>query len=142
MIGTLQPNPLLLVRDTGTTKGRGVFAQRAYVAGEIVECSPIQEIQSTWGDLPTEIQRMVYDWGVLTGNPQAQLQALALGVGSLFNHSDTPNVRYHGDLPLRAIVFTAQRPIAEGEEITINYNDDIQPGNLNWFESLGITQAA
>jgi SET domain-containing protein len=49
--------------------------------------------------------------------------ALALGYGSLYNHSYRPNARYDDDAQA-AMVFLALRSIAAGEEITINYNGD------------------
>ena len=48
---------------------------------------------------------------------------MALGYGSLYNHSDRPNARYH-DEGGRTKVFTAIRDIGPGEEITVNYNGD------------------
>ena len=48
--------------------------------------------------------------------------ALALGYGSLYNHSYQPNARYD-DQPAGAMTFTALRDIRAGEEITINYNN-------------------
>ena len=48
---------------------------------------------------------------------------LALGYGSLYNHSYRPNARYV-DLSERTKLFTAIRDIAAGEEITVNYNGE------------------
>src|SRR5690606_559653 len=47
--------------------------------------------------------------------------ALALGYGSLYNHSYTPNATYL-DLPNQTKLFRALRDIPPGEEVTINYN--------------------
>ena len=52
--------------------------------------------------------------------------ALALGYGSLYNHSYRPNARYV-DLGDRTKLFTAIWDIAAGEEITVNYNGE--PGD-------------
>ncbi|HJN65554.1 MAG TPA: SET domain-containing protein-lysine N-methyltransferase, partial [Pirellulales bacterium] len=49
--------------------------------------------------------------------------ALALGYGSLYNHSYNPNARYD-DARGQIKVFTAICDITEGTEITINYNGD------------------
>ena len=49
--------------------------------------------------------------------------ALALGYGSLYNHSFAPNARYD-DEGRQVKVYSAIRDIAAGEEITINYNGE------------------
>ncbi len=53
---------------------------------------------------------------------------LALGVGSLFNHSKQPNLSYTVDQQLQLIHFRAARDIAANEELTIFYGDNL------WFE--------
>ena len=47
--------------------------------------------------------------------------AVALGYGSLYNHSYTPNAHYV-DVDQCRKRFVALRDIEAGEEITINYN--------------------
>jgi SET domain-containing protein len=100
-------------------KGRGVFARRAIRRGEVIERVPVlvvpaEELQreSVW----TSLGSYCFLWNQRT-------VALALGYGSLYNHSYRPNARYD-DLGQRTKVFTALRDIAPGEEITINYNGD------------------
>ncbi len=70
----------------------------------------------------------MYAWGLGT-------VALALGYGSLYNHSYEPNARYEASRR-RTKIFVALRKIATGEEITINYNGE--PGDRSpvWFEIL------
>jgi SET domain-containing protein len=58
----------------------------------------------------------VFEWGRGT-------VALALGFGSIYNHSYSPNARYD-DVGRLTKVYTALRDILPGEEITINYNGD------------------
>ncbi|MGH9224742.1 MAG: SET domain-containing protein-lysine N-methyltransferase, partial [Acidimicrobiales bacterium] len=50
--------------------------------------------------------------------------AVALGVCSLLNHSYTPNVYSQRHLRERVLEFLALRDIAEGEELTMNYNGE------------------
>ena len=139
MIGSILPNPDLIVRHTDTVKGRGVFAGRAFATGEVVETSPVSEIVAPWERLPRAVQLLVYDWGYLLRDPNEDRRGIALGVGSLFNHSDTPNVAFAADGEKQALVFTAVRDIAPGEELTIDYNADMPPGSPNWFDLVGIT---
>jgi SET domain-containing protein len=54
-------------------------------------------------------------------------------MGSLYNHSYTPNAVYAKQYDQLIITYTALRDIAAGEEILINYNgrpDDLDP---LWF---------
>jgi SET domain-containing protein len=98
-------------------KGRGVFARRPIGAGEVIETCPVLVLPAGAAeDVPAGIGGHVFEWG------RGQL-ALALGYGSLYNHSYRPNARYL-DLAGRIKVFTAIRDIAAGEEITVNYNGE------------------
>jgi len=47
--------------------------------------------------------------------------AIALGFGSLYNHSTHPNAEFIPDYSDDTIIFTALRDIAAGEEITVDY---------------------
>jgi hypothetical protein len=60
--------------------------------------------------------------------------AIALGNGSLFNHSFAPNAHFERDLPRTRILFRALRDIAKGEEITVNYNGEPDDPEPVWFE--------
>jgi SET domain-containing protein len=112
-------------------KGRGVFARRAIRNGEVIErvpviVLPLSDITTPTG--PTRTAGYCFEWS-------GGKVAMALGYGSLYNHSFRPNARY--DPRSRQInVFRAIRDIAAGEEILINYNgepDDLTPV---WFEVL------
>ena len=58
---------------------------------------------------------------------------LALGVGSLFNHSQKPNLDYRVDHDQLVIRYFAAREIMPEEELTIFY------GNRLWFEDTNAT---
>jgi len=105
-------------------KGRGVFARRLLRRGEVIErvpvlLLPIAEVRdpSSWKGLAG----YCFYWG------RDQL-ALALGYGSLYNHSYRPNARYD-DVRGPIKVFTALRDIPPGEEITVNYNGEPEDGS-------------
>ena len=60
----------------------------------------------------------------------SQTQAVALGLGSLFNHSSlNQNVGWSRDVAGQCIVYRALRDIKAGEELCINY------GKL-WFADV------
>lgn len=100
-------------------KGRGVFALRPIRRGEVIERVPVIVLPAATLDEESETSVLAsycFAWGRGT-------IALALGYGSLYNHSFDPNARYD-DIGQRTKVFTALRGIAEGEEITVSYNGD------------------
>ena len=102
-------------------KGRGVFATSFIPAGTVIErvpvlVLPVEDVETT------PLADYVFEWGRDT-------VALALGYGSLYNHSYAPNARYD-DVGQRTKEFSALRDIYPGEEITVNYNgepEDIAP---------------
>ena len=61
--------------------------------------------------------------------------ALALGYGSIYNHSFAPNARYE-DVGPQTKVFVALRPIEPGEEITVNYNGKPKSRAAVWFKVI------
>ena len=138
MLGVIRSNSDLIVRDTGTIKGRGVFAGNAYPPGALVEVSPVSMVEGLWEALPLALRAVVYDWGHLSGSPRQDLHGIALGVGSLFNHSPTPNLVYSADVERLALVFTAAHGIEAGEELTIDYDADVRPGEVGWFNAMGL----
>lgn len=57
--------------------------------------------------------------------------ALALGLGSLFNHSDPPNLSYSLDTDTDSIIFTTVRDIQPEEELCFFYGHNL------WFTPAG-----
>ena len=110
-------------------KGRGVFARRAIDKGEVVERVPVLVLTAAEfedGVAGTRLANYCFAWG--TGKA-----ALALGYGSLYNHSYRPNARYD-DVGPHIKEFTALRNIEPGEEITVNYNGAPRSRAKVWFD--------
>lgn len=112
-------------------KGRGVFAQKRFAKGDIIERCPVIVIPKDEEGLVegTTLFNYTYGWG-----EGLEDSAIALGFGSLYNHAYRPNAMYkrlHDDM---MIMYVALRDIAVGEEITVNYNG--QPEDLSplWFK--------
>lgn len=127
------------IGDTATTKGRGVFAAKAFAVGETVEVCPVVPFLEGLTQLPLELRRFVFDWGYLAGTPGPQ--GLVLGYGSMYNHGNPANMRYQADLANAALHFIAVRPIATGEELTVNYNAHGGGAEWNdnaWFQRMGV----
>jgi len=59
--------------------------------------------------------------------------AIALGFGSLYNHSFEPNMTFEMDFGNNTLDFYAYRDISAGEELTFNYNGDVEDKTLLWF---------
>ncbi|MFA4835435.1 MAG: SET domain-containing protein [Dehalococcoidia bacterium] len=104
-------------------KGRGVFTKRRFAKGEVIELAHVIVLtEDPWELLnQTTMGDYYFSWG-------ESACAIALGFGSLYNHSDEPNsetVRY---IDSATIEFVAIRDIEAGEEITHKYQCPV------WFE--------
>ena len=108
-----QSEYLMVKRIRG--KGRGVVARKPIPADTVIERAPVLVIPDSEID-ESMLVNYVYHWG-------RETVALALGYGSLYNHSYKPNARYE-DVGVQTKVFKSIRDIAAGEEITINYHGD------------------
>lgn len=97
--------------------GRGVFAGRAYRRGEVVEVCPVIRLPS--GTPPAGLEYYVFKWGAAGDE-----LAVALGYGSLYNHSPTPNATFAVRPARDEVVFRAARDIAAGEQVLIDYGWD------------------
>jgi SET domain-containing protein len=121
-----RPAPLE-IRNCGT-KGRGVVATAPIRQGHLIEEVPVILLpDQQWRVLEqTALADYYYLWGQMGA-------AIALGYGSVYNHSYTPNARFvlHHD-QLR-IEFLALRDIETGEEVTVNYNGDPEDRDPLWF---------
>jgi SET domain-containing protein len=100
-------------------KGRGVFARVPFAKDDVIEVVPIILIvPEHWHYIePTVLERYIFRFG-----PEGEHVAVALGYGSIYNHSFQPNAVYLKVWEEQIIRFVAIREISEGEEITINYN--------------------
>ncbi len=132
--------PDVVVRDTGTAKGMGVFAKASLKQGQVVELCPIITFKAPFKELPQEVMTRVFDWAVLANAPGTH--AIALGFGSMYNHQNPANMRYEATCSGRFLQFVAVRDIEAGDELTINYNGlggSHESGGNHWFERTGVT---
>ncbi|MFZ2268194.1 MAG: SET domain-containing protein-lysine N-methyltransferase [Azonexus sp.] len=131
--------PNICVSNKNTIAGRGVIAQRDFRAGEIVEEAPVLLLDCGYDELDETLKCYVFSWNALTA--LGVKQAIAFGYGSLYNNANPANMRYLADVVRQSILFVAEVDIAEGTELTINYNGAAgaseSEGN-NWFVSRGI----
>ncbi|TFK52265.1 hypothetical protein OE88DRAFT_1379284 [Heliocybe sulcata] len=101
-------------------KGRGVFAERQIDAQTVLEISPVllftKDEYNAYGK-HTVLDQYPLKW------PDGRM-ALAQGLGSLFNHSDHPNVSYTADIETDSIRYTTTRAVAPDEELCIFYGHE------------------
>ncbi|MCK1985807.1 MULTISPECIES: SET domain-containing protein [Peribacillus] len=121
----------ICIKNTGKY-GRGIYAVRDIKKDELIEASPvIISPKSEWKYLKkTSLFHHCFYWG------DDDETAIALGNGSLFNHSYTPNATYDNNLDDLTIDFYAHKDIKAGEEITINYNGEIDDKSPLWFDVI------
>lgn len=112
--------------------GKGVFAACSIDAGAIIEICPVLLFprEQLAHMRQTVIDDYYFDWGT-----DGQWFAVALGYGSLYNHSYEPNAEYGMDFDALTIDVYCIRDIEAGEEITFNYNGDPGDQTKVWFEA-------
>jgi len=101
-----------------TIHGRGVFAQRAIKIGSIIEECPI--IKMKLREM-TVRKHMLLNYYAFMIDEQNEYTGIALGYGSLYNHSNNCNAFYYFNKEKELMIFEAIHPISKDEEITINY---------------------
>ncbi|MEZ4984577.1 MAG: SET domain-containing protein [Saprospiraceae bacterium] len=111
-------------------KGRGVFTAEPIPEGSSIESCPV--IVVTADDTERIHQTLLHDYYFLWGDDGSS--AVALGYGSLYNHSSSPNADYGMDYDNLSIEVFALRDIAAGEEITFNYTDASDQRTTLWFD--------
>lgn len=119
----LKQHSLALELRNDPVKGRGVFTKEALERNVLVEISPILHFNHKEYEAHgkyTVLDHYTYCW------PGGF--ALALGLGSMFNHDREPNVGFIRDIPNKLIRYVTLRNIAQDEELCISY------GNHLWFE--------
>ncbi|TVY50044.1 SET domain-containing protein [Lachnellula occidentalis] len=131
---------LVLIMDT--PKGRGVFAGKHIPARTVIEVSPVlvlDPVENKEHIEKTDLYNYTYNWPYTppqlengngngnshvngSGKPPSTTQAVVLGLGSMFNHSNRQqNVGWERDLTHCLVTYTALRDIREGEELCISY---------------------
>jgi SET domain-containing protein len=106
--------------------GLGVFATRAFAAGDSIERCPVVVVPAAERPLldETNLYNYYFTW-------QDQAAAIALGYGSLYNHSPAPCARYLKIFGADTVEFAAVCNIDSGHEITVDYTD--RGKNPLWF---------
>ena len=108
--------------------GRGVFAGENIRKGEIIEVAPILILEFTdFIDTKWNLLFEYFFW-------MDDFVVLALGYGSMYNHSKDPNCEYKINKEYKIITFTAIKDISKDEEIVFNYKGSNSEKSPLWFE--------
>lgn len=113
--------------------GRGVFTNEEIKIGDLIEICPIIPIPKY--QLPIIHKTVLHDYYFLWGEELDQC-AIALGLGSLYNHKINPNANFILDIEHNTIDIIAIKDIAAGQEITLNYHGDPGIEDGLWFDVL------
>ncbi|CAG8537650.1 3921_t:CDS:2 [Ambispora gerdemannii] len=116
-------------------KGRGVFSKSSILSRTLIEISPILLFSHSEYEehgKHTILKQYTYRW--------KDGYALAIGLGSLFNHSRNNNVGYVKDFEANVIRYYTLCDIESGKELCINYGlkkkersqDEVEEIN-KWF---------
>ncbi len=118
--------------DSSPVGGRGVFAERTFGKGTVVMRAPLIVMPKDAADLLDRTALADYYFNGEDGEV-----ILALGLASLLNHADDPNLALD-DYSDDTFSFRARRPIRRGEELTIHYNN--RPGTpaTLWFPTASL----
>lgn len=124
--------PFLFIAES-PIHGRGVFTAQTLQPGDVIEICPVIVLRPQ--ELTLLDDTLLHDYYFLWG-PDQDRPAIALGYGSIYNHSCPANANYQFDFADNSIAFFCVRTIAAGDEITVNYNGDPEDSTPVWFQKL------
>lgn len=114
--------------------GRGVFARVDIKKGEIIESCPVIEIPEH--DASSVNESMLVTYIYYLGKNKERLM-IALGFGSVYNHTYLPNAKYKEKHKQKIIEFIAINEIKKNEEIIVNYSQGNPKDKTPlWFEAV------
>jgi hypothetical protein len=128
----MQKLPFLYIADS-PLGGRGVFATEFIPIGTLIEIAPVIIIPAD--ELKVIHHTVLHDYYFLWSDDGGEA-ALALGYGSLYNHSYKPNSEYYTNRETTSIDVFAIADIPAGEEITFNYNGMPFDETPVWFDDV------
>jgi SET domain-containing protein len=125
----------LAIVQISPAKGRGVIALKAIKAGTEIDVAHVILITpEEWEKIKqTCLYDFAFEW---CGEGAGITHALAMGSGEFINHSYEPNAKYCMDYEKKLITFSTIKDIAAGEEITVNYNGEVDKKDKLWFDPV------
>jgi len=124
----LQQHPGLYFAPSGKHR-LGMYCTEDIASGSLIEICPVIIIP---GEQARQIVRgyMLYEYYFEWKKDSI---AIALGYGSLYNHSENPNAEFQPAYKDQFIHFTAIRDIPAGTEVLVDYHAG-NPDEKVWFD--------
>lgn len=122
---TLHTSPVKILSTPD--KGRGIYASQDLKPGTLIDISPVlllNDAEYYGGGKEGEgkgVEGSCLRGYVFTWRGKEKGFALALGMGSLFNHSIVPNVSFELNRSAYTIQYKTFKSVKEGEELCIFY---------------------
>ncbi|MDO8503877.1 MAG: SET domain-containing protein [bacterium] len=128
----LTSSKIYISQSTIADAGRGVYAKRDIKKGEIIERCPVIEVPKH--DTSNLRESILVTYFFYFGKNKER-SVVALGFGSIYNHTYEPNATYKEKHAEKTMDFIALKNIKKDSEITVNYNhgNPKQKSPL-WFE--------
>ena len=111
----------------GGKYGRGVFTNRNFETGEIIELAPYIE------DETDNFKGVIRDY-IFSKNGKLERSVVAFGFGSMYNHSDSPNARW--EITDQNVKIQCIKPIKKDEEVFITYGNEYWKTRSNLEKKL------
>ena len=109
--------------------GRGVFAVTRIPADTLLSSDPVMMVPEDQCPKGSVLDSIVFLWSTVMEDGLNQ-NAVVLGLGTVLNHSKSPNVIVYFEQDPDRVDFYALRDIEPGEQLTHDYNYDEYP--LDW----------
>lgn len=123
------------VKPISEKKGKGAIAKKHIKKGTIVDVAYVIPIPNKEYEKvsKTVLYNYCYIWEDPKHKPEYK-NAITLSISQFINHSYQPNLKYLYDYKDKSIEFSAIRDIAQGDELTVNYNGLVEDHSPMWFE--------
>ena len=114
-------------------RGRGVFTAAPLSIGDVIEICPIILIP------PEDLQKIhatrLHDYYFIWPGKDAAA-CIALGYGSIYNHSNIPCAEIVFDIATQNIIVRCTQPIEAASEIFYDYTGGVRRIDSLWFEPV------
>jgi len=130
-------NDSVKVKFISPTKGKGLFAKNDIPKGKVIDNAHVILIPNK--DYKLLDKTIISNYCFVWENPKYKSEygnAVPMSICQYMNHSYYPNVRYEYNYRNDTIKFIAIRKILKNEELTVNYNGEINDNSPVWFEVL------
>lgn len=112
--------------------GRGVYAKQEIKKNEIIEKCPFIDMPDH--EMPNLGEGILITYFYYFGKNKQKF-LIALGFGSIYNHTHKPNAIYKIKYKEGTIDFIALKDIKKDEEITVSYSPSNKKNSIPlWFE--------